>query len=139
MLKYKTFSPTHLELVPTKHRLTSASGLGTLVEAFDESVLKEPFEKCLPERVSPRSDGSYRLGLIQLASFIRGHDCLADLEEFRKDPTLSEIMNGDTVAPRTMGDFLRDFEPKNLEESRRIECVFVSSSQELPCAAREAS
>lgn len=116
MLKNKTFSPNHLALVPTKQRLTSAAGLGTLIEAFDESVLKQPFDNCLPERISPRSDGSYRLGLIQLASFIRGHDCLADLEEFRKDPTLAEVMNGDTVAPRTMGDFLRDFEPKNLKE-----------------------
>lgn len=64
--------------------------------------------------------GSYRLGLIQLASFMFGHDCLADLEEFRDDPTLSEVLRGDSVAPRTMGDYLRDFEIENLEKLNRF-------------------
>lgn len=88
--------------------------MGTLIEAFDQSPLKKPFAQALAERKAPRSMGSYRLGLIQLASFLRGHDCLADLEEFRKDPMLFEVMKGETVAPRTMGDFLRDFEDQNL-------------------------
>ena len=109
------FTPNFLRLVPSKHRLTSAAGLGTLIEAFDESRLKDPFTECLPERMSNRSQGAYRLGLIQLASFCYGHDCLADLEQFRKDPSLREVMKGETVAPRTMGDFLRDFESKNLD------------------------
>ena len=45
---------------------------------------------------------------------MRGHDCLADIEEFRKDPMLMEILRGDIVSPRTMGDFLRDFENEQL-------------------------
>jgi hypothetical protein len=108
------FTPNFLPFQITNKRLTAAAGLGTLVEAFDQSPLKKPFAIALPERSSPRSQGAYRLGLIQLASFMRGHDCLADLEEFRKDPMLFEIMKGETVAPRTMGDFLRDFEDRNL-------------------------
>lgn len=59
---------------------------------------------------------AYRLGLIQVASFLQGHDCLADLDQFRRDPSLAEVMKGETAAPRTMGDFLRDFEPHNLIE-----------------------
>jgi len=110
------FTPNFLELNVTNKRLTSAAGLGTLLEAFDQSPLKKPFAKALAERSSPRSQGSYRLGLIQMASFMRGHDCLADLEEFRKDPMLFELMKGETVAPRTMGDFLRDFENTNLND-----------------------
>ena len=110
------FSPLNLRLKPTTQHLTSAGGLGTLVEAFDLSPLKEPFEKCLPERKSNRSQGSYRLGLIQVASFMYGHDCLADLEEFRGDETLTAVMRGETAAPRTMGDFLRDFEIENLNK-----------------------
>lgn len=112
----KDFVPKILRLESSKHKLTSAAGLGTLIEAFDQSSLKHPFMACLPERTSNRSLGSYRLGLIQLASFIRGHDCLMDLEEFRHDETLSEMMKGETVSPRTMGDFLRDFEDLNLNK-----------------------
>lgn len=114
MQTHHEFSPHPIRLVPSKQRLTSAAGLGTIIEAFDNSPLKEPFSNALPERISNRSQGAYRLGLIQLASFCYGHDCLADLERFRKDPQLSEVMQGETVAPRTMGDFLRDFEPEHL-------------------------
>ncbi len=110
------FTPENIPLKVTKKRLTSMAGIATLIEAFDQSKLKEPFTKALPERSGPRSQGSYRLGLIQLASFMRGHDCLADLEEFRKDPMLAELFKGETVSPRTMGDFLRDFEPEHLNK-----------------------
>jgi hypothetical protein len=108
------FTPSFLPFQTTKRKLTSVAGLSTLIEAFDQSPLKRPFSGALPERVSPRSQGSYRLGLIQLASFMRGHDCLADLEEFRKDPMLFAMLNGESVSPRTMGDFLRDFELEHL-------------------------
>lgn len=115
-----SFSPEFIPFRTTNRKLTSLAGLSTLIEAFDHSVLKEPFSASLPERKSPRSQGSYRLGLIQLASFMRGHDCLADLEEFRKDPMLFELFHGETVSPRTMGDFLRDFEPENLAKFNRF-------------------
>lgn len=108
------FTPKFLDFKLSNKRLTAAGGLGTLIEAFDQSALKKPFAEALAERKAARSMGSYRLGLIQLASFLRGHDCLADLEEFRKDPMLFEVMKGETVAPRTMGDFLRDFEEENI-------------------------
>lgn len=117
MSKETSFTPKSLRLECTKTKLTSAAGLGTLIEAFDASPLAKEFEKTLPERVSARSQGSYRLGLIQLASFLRGHDCLDDLTEFRDDEMLSEIMQGDTVVPRTMGDFLRDFEESHLNKA----------------------
>ncbi len=110
------FTPNFLRLEPTKDRLTSSAGLGSLIESFDQSPLKIPFAASLPARISHRSQGAYRLGLIQLASFMFGHDCLADLEEFRADPSLKEVMRGETAAPRTMGDFLRDFELQNIEK-----------------------
>lgn len=110
------FTPKVLRLESTKTKLTSASGLGTMIEAFDVSPLAEEFKKTLPDRTSHRSQGSYRLGLIQIASFVRGHDCIDDLIEFRHDETLFEIMRGDTVVPRTMGDFLRDFEDDHLNK-----------------------
>ena len=116
MSKDKDFSPKFLRLDTTKTKLTSAAGLGTLIEAFDVSPLAKEFEKTLPERISQRSQGSYRLGLIQVASFLRGHDCIDDLIEFREDKMLSEIMRGDTVVPKTMGDFLRNFDEIHLSK-----------------------
>ena len=114
IMNKQDFSPKTIALVPSKQRLTSTAGLGTLLEAFDRSSLKDQFRDCLPERVSPRSKGAYRLGLVQLASFLFGHDCLDDLNHFRKDPHLNTVMRGDTTAPRTMGDFLRDFQSHHL-------------------------
>lgn len=107
--------PRHTKFVPTKERLTDAAGLGTLVEIFDNSPLGAPFQKCSPRRVHSRSHGSYRLGLTQLSSFLYGHDSIDDLREFQTDPALEAILKGETVAPRTMGDFLRDFEPSHVE------------------------
>lgn len=108
--------PRHIKLIPTKEKLTDSTGLGTMVEVFDLSPLSKDFRECLPSRTSPRSHGSYRLGLIQISSILYGHDTLDDLEEFQDDPALEAIMKGETVAPRTMGDFLRDFEEAHLSK-----------------------
>jgi hypothetical protein len=109
-----TWRPRYVKYLLTKEKLTDASGLGAMVEVFDRSSISREFAEFLPKRTSPRSHGSYRLGLIQLSSFLYGHDTLDDLEEFQDDPALEGIMRGETVAPRTMGDFLRDFEPEHL-------------------------
>ena len=106
--------PRYLKFIPTEEKLTDSSGLGTMVELFDKSSLSKPFAKCLPKRVHSRSHGSYRLGLIQVSSFLHGHDSIEDLEEFREDPALEAIMKGETVAARTMGDFLRDFKEDHI-------------------------
>lgn len=111
--------PRYIKLIPTKEKLTDAVGLGSMVEVFDRSSLSKDFARCLPGRTSHRSHGSYRLGLIQVSSFLYGHDTLDDLEEFQDDPALEAIMRGETVAPRTMGDFLRDFEDGHLEKLNR--------------------
>ena len=112
------FRPTIFKLMATDEKLTAAAGLSTLMEVFDQSPLSQGFKDALPLRstANNRSGGSYRLGLIQLNSFIYGHDCLDDLEEFRDDPLLEAAMKSETVAPRTMGDFLRDFEAGNLSK-----------------------
>lgn len=114
MRNKRNWQPRYLKLQPTKERLTDAVGLGAMVEVFDHSSLSKDFARCLPKRTSPNSYGSYRLGLIQISSFLYGHDTLDDLEEFQDDPALEAIMKGETVAPRTMGDFLRDFEESHL-------------------------
>jgi hypothetical protein len=57
--------------------------------------------------------------LVQINSFIYGHDCLEDLEEFREDPLLEAALKGEVAAPKTIGDFLRDFEPENIASLNR--------------------
>ncbi len=99
----------------TEDKLTAAAGLSTIMEIFDESPLAKGFASALPSRstANNRSGGSYRLGLIQLNSFIYGHDSLDDLDEFREDPLLEEALKGEVAAPKTIGDWLRDFTAEN--------------------------
>ena len=114
--RIKRFVWNRIKTLPTKERMTDAGGLGTIVEAFDESVLARKLEECLPSRTGNRTHGSYRLALTLISSFIYGHDCLDDLEWFRKDPYLKESLDGKVSAPRTMGDFLRDFDDEHIEK-----------------------
>jgi hypothetical protein len=115
------FHPTVFKLLATEDKLTAASGLATIMEVFDQHPLSRGFRDALPTRstANNRSGGSYRLGLIQLNSFIYGHDCLDDLDEFRKDPLLEAALKGEVAAPRTIGDWLRDFTPENIEKLSR--------------------
>jgi hypothetical protein len=110
-----SFKPRKFKLVASKKKLTNASGLGTILELFDTSDLSDHFVHGLPMRKSNRSQGSYRLALIQLSSFLYGHDCIDDLIEFKKDSALSAIFKGDVVLPRTMGNFFRDFSVENIQ------------------------
>jgi len=98
----------------TKDKLSAASGLGTLMELFDQSPLKHDFLSCLPVRNSPRSAGSYFLALATMASFIYGHECLDDIDMFRQDPALKSLFEDKEMAARTIGDFLRDFDVEHL-------------------------
>ncbi len=104
-----------IHIATTSDRLTQATGLGPMIESFHESPLAQPFYKALPKRTSVRSLGHAKLGLIFLSSFLYGHDAIDDLEEFEGDDYLENFYRGELPAPRTMGDFLRDFKFKNLD------------------------
>ncbi|GEM_PF-943631 len=126
-----------LKLSKTKDKLTMAAGLGTLIELFDSSPLKEKFMACLPERTSHRSVGSYQMALTIMASFLYGYDCLEDLDHFRNDPKLGELFGSKTAAARTHGDFLRDFEPEHLEKLNQFlnlmsRHIFKQMQDQLP-------
>jgi len=128
-----SFKPRKLKLVASKKKLTNASGLGAMIEGFDSSTLSNSFSKCLPERNSNRSKGSYRLGLIQLSSFLYGHDCIDDIIEFKTDPFLEAIMCGETVLPRTMGNFLRSFSSQNITSLNRFLAAQAKLNREHLC------
>lgn len=104
----------NIKLIPTDEKLTQASGLGPMIEAFDHSYISRHFYKKLPRRSSSRSLGEKRLGLIFLSSFLYGHDCIDDLDEFDGDEYLENFYQGNLPAPRTMGDFLKDFKEEQI-------------------------
>jgi len=107
-------------LVPTKEKLTAAAGLGTLVEIFDQSGLKNEFRKCLPARVSHRSQGSYKLALNMICGFIHGFDCLDDYDDFKGDEALKAMFDEGTPSSRTLGDFLRDFTEEDISNLNKF-------------------
>ena len=104
-----------IKIIPCDIKLTASSGLGTVLEIFENSPLAAEFRKCLPERVSHRSSGSYFLGLMVMAGHIHGVEALADLAEIREDPYVTQLFCDDVAAVRTIGDFLRDFTPVHIE------------------------
>lgn len=126
-----------IKIVPTDFKLTTASGLGTVLEIFDQSPLAVEFKKCLPERVSHRSAGSYLLALMVMAGHIHGVEALSDLAEIRQDPYLQGLFGDQTAAVRTIGDFLRDFTPEHIERlnlflDRMSRTLFSSLQENFP-------
>jgi hypothetical protein len=104
-----------IKIIPCDIKLTASSGLGTVLEIFDNSPLAAEFRKCLPERISHRSAGSYFLALMVMAGHIHGVEALADLAEIQEDPYIAKLFSDDVAAVRTIGDFLRDFTPVHVE------------------------
>lgn len=110
------FSIKSIPLKVTKEKLVGNVGLGTIVELFDKSSLAREFAKCLPQRLSNNSKGSYRLALILLSSLIHGDDCLEDIEEeMGENPSAEAFFRGQIPVAKTMGDYLRDFEDVHIE------------------------
>jgi hypothetical protein len=103
-----------IKLVGSDVKLTAASGLGTVLEIFDQSPWAHEFESCLPKRVSHRSVGSYLLGLMVMAGHIHGVDSLTDLSKISDDPYIAELFEDEPAAIRTIGDFLSDFEEQHI-------------------------
>lgn len=130
-----------IRVVPTDFKLTSASGLGTVLEIFDQSPLASEFKKCLPERNSHRSAGSYLLSLMVIAGHIHGVEALADLAQIKEDPYLEKLFADETAAVRTIGDFLRSFEPEHINKlnlflDRMSQSLFTSLQSNLDEAYR---
>src|SRR5262249_48842783 len=76
-------------------------------------------QACLPERIGNSSYSSEHLALILLCGFWYGHDCLDDLEEFADDPSVEDKLGG-LATSKTVGNYLRDFEPEHVEKLRKF-------------------
>lgn len=109
-----------LKIVPGNFKMTAAAGLGTILEVFDESPMGKEFAKCLPERVSHRSIGSYLLAMMVVAGHLHGMDCLSDIAKFKEDPYLEELFGSELAAVRTINDYLNDFEKEHVEKLNRF-------------------
>lgn len=101
-------------ILPSQEKLTASTGVGILVELFYKSPLFKEMEKHFPQRVSHLSLGSSKLGLTLLAMHLSGAESVEDLEEIRDDEFLIGLFNGKVPAPRTMLDFLNDFEAHHI-------------------------
>lgn len=109
------FSVQKIKLEVSKGNMVSNAGLSTIIELFDQSPLSKEFAKCLPQRKSNNSHGSYRMALIMLTSLIHGDDCLDDIEEeFSENPSATAFFKGKVPVAKTFGDFLRDFDDLNI-------------------------
>lgn len=113
------WKPKKIIYEPTSERLTATAGLGPLIDAFMQSPEFEVFKACLPERVGNSSYSSEHLALILLCGFWYGHECLDDLEEFLDDPSVEDKLGG-LATSKTIGNFLRDFEPEHVEKLRKF-------------------
>ncbi|MGZ3782624.1 MAG: IS1380 family transposase [Pseudobdellovibrionaceae bacterium] len=110
------FEVKNVKLGVSKGNIVSNAGFGTIIELFDKSPLSKEFAKCLPQRKSNNSHGSYRIALIMLASLIHGDDCLDDIEEeFGDNPSAEAFFKGKIPVAKTFGDFLRDFEDEHID------------------------
>lgn len=106
-----------IKLEVTNDKLVGDAGLGTILELFDSSPLSKKFAECLPKRISNNSHGSYRMGLMMLASLIHGDDCIDDIEEeFSENPSAEAYFKGKIPVAKTFGDFLRDFTVENIDD-----------------------
>lgn len=94
--------------------LTAAGGIGNIVDLFCESPHFESFRASLPERRSNFSYDTAQFGLAVLSSFWFDHECLDDAQEFDQDPGVETKLDG-VPSPRSIGDWLRDFGPGNID------------------------
>lgn len=97
----------------TEEDLTAAGGIGNIIDLFTESPQYEAFRGCLPERRSNFSYDTGQFGLTVLSGFWFDHACLDDLEEFINDPGVDSKLGG-VPAPRSIGEWLRDFKDENI-------------------------
>jgi len=108
------WEPKKIVYESTDEQLTHAGGMGNIIDLFLESPHVESFRDSLPARSSNRSFDTMQFALTVLSSFWFDHECLDDVEEFGEDPGVESKL-GSVPAPRTVGDWLRDFSSTNIE------------------------
>lgn len=104
-----------VHIVPTDEEFTAQTGLGIALELLTKSPMMKEIEKYLPQRVSHRSVGTWKLFCSLLAAHLEGVQSIADLEELEGDPYLESLFGTEMPKPRTLCDYLADFEEHHIE------------------------
>lgn len=112
---FENFEPFPMEYETTEEQLTSTAGLGPVLDLFIADPLFSELCVCLPQRISNASYDTEKFAIILIAGFIKGYDCLEDLEQFQKDPLMLEKF-GEIPTAKAIGDWLRDFELHHIEK-----------------------
>jgi hypothetical protein len=108
------FRVANVKLEASHKALVGQAGLTSLLKILDTTELGRELAACLPEDGSNRATGNYKLGLLLIACLLSGHDCIDDIEEFEDDELLISIFGGKLPTAKTMGNFLRRFEPSHI-------------------------
>ena len=85
-----------------------------MVDAFVESPQYAELKKRVPERSGNAAYDSMQFVLALMAGFWHDYDCLEDLEKLDAKPDMVHRLEG-IPSPRAIGDYLRDFQDKNIE------------------------
>lgn len=109
------FSIPKVKFEGTSKPLVSKAGLQALLSILDSTSLGEELGKCLPKEGSNRDFGSYQMAMLLIASLMSGHDCIDDIEEFDDDDLLETLFKDKRPTAKTLGNFLRRFEPEHIE------------------------
>lgn len=91
---------------------SSAGGVPALIDLFTGSLSYDGFKGSLPTRRSNFSFEPIQFGLTLFAGFLKGYDCLDDLDQLQADAAVGQKLK-EIPSSRTMGEFLRDFSDDN--------------------------
>ncbi len=104
-----------IKILSSNEKLTATTGIGIALELLHKSPLMSEIERFLPLRTSHRSLGSSKLALTLIAAHMMGAESIKDIEALQEDPFLVALFDGAIPAPRTLVDFLNDFESFHIE------------------------
>lgn len=115
------FEVPKIEYSVTRERLTGAAGLGNILDLFCESKQYPKLRECLPERRAQNAYDTLQYALSLLSGFWLGADCLEDVEKMGKqDDYLREKLGGRIPTARSLGSWLREFEPDHLSQMQEF-------------------
>lgn len=96
-------------------RITASAGLSPVLDLLLAHPLFPELMGILPQRISNSAYATETYAVLLLAGFLYGYDCLDDLEQFQHNPLILERF-GEVPTARAFGDWLRDFEPEQIQK-----------------------
>lgn len=95
--------------------MSGAAGIPALLELFVESQFFSSLLQCLPVRLSNSSYDTQLYGLLFIAGFLRGYECIENWAEFENDPAILYSLQ-ELPCTQSLRDFLQDFQRTHVNE-----------------------